>query len=76
MIGQIKRVTTSTAFTDKEKELASLREDMEAWARLGLGVDEHPARASVRYATGKRITALKYDLVESGRWRMVDNWIE
>jgi len=57
--------------TPQEVELRELRAVMARWEMLNLGLDEHPARASVRLDTGKKIMALKQSLVATGLYKVL-----
>ncbi len=68
MIGSIRRTKTLKDFprTNNETELSDLRETIQSWSYLKLGLDEHPATAAARIEIGQKITGLKRALVESG----------
>lgn len=73
MVGQIIRIKSLKEFpkTKSEVRLNDLRDTVKGWAMLGLGLDEHPARAGTRIETGKEITRLKRHLIGCGLYRTV-----
>ena len=73
MIGQIVRTKKFEEYpkTKSEVKLGLLRDTVEAWERLRLGIDEHPARAGTRLETGEEITKFKRHLIETGLYRTV-----
>ena len=73
MIGPIIRTKSLKEFskTKSEVRLNDLKDTVKGWAMLGLGVDEHPARAGTRMETGKEITRLKRHLIQCGLYRTV-----
>ena len=71
MVGPIKRVKSLEEFpeTKSEVRLNDLRDTVKGWESLGLGIDEHPARAGIRIDLGKEITRLKRSLIGIGLYR-------
>ena len=73
MVGPIIRIKSFKQFskTKSEVRLNDLKDTVKGWESLGLGIDEHPARAGTRTETGEEITRLKRHLIQCELYRTV-----